>query len=77
MSNSPSNASFMSGSQIGMVSFDIDCSKSNDDTWMGDSGDQFYSLNDGSQNVESRISISTNVICQNRSKIDEKFHLDF
>uniref|UniRef100_A0A914DNB4 Uncharacterized protein n=1 Tax=Acrobeloides nanus TaxID=290746 RepID=A0A914DNB4_9BILA len=67
MSNSPSNASFMSGSQIGMVSFDIDCSKSNDDTWMGDSGDQFYSLNDGSQDVESRISISTNVICQNRN----------
>uniref|UniRef100_A0A914ED35 Uncharacterized protein n=1 Tax=Acrobeloides nanus TaxID=290746 RepID=A0A914ED35_9BILA len=66
MLNSPSNVSYLNGTQFGLANFDINCTIANGDTLMGDTGSQFltWSLN---SDIEAMISIPTNVICQNQT----------
>jgi hypothetical protein len=66
MFNSPINVSYLNGAQLGLASFDINCTIANGDTLMGDTGSRFLTLSPNSD-VEAMISIPTNVICQNRS----------
>lgn len=74
MKNSPVNASYLSGSNIGMVSFEINCTQGGENTWMGDSGSQFLSVSE-EDDLEAQISIPTNVICQNQGMLfSHQFH---
>ena len=67
MLHSPSNVTYLNGTNLGLASFEVDCTLSGGDTQFGDTGNQFFTLG-SSSDTEAMISIPKSTICQNRGK---------
>uniref|UniRef100_A0A914E002 Uncharacterized protein n=1 Tax=Acrobeloides nanus TaxID=290746 RepID=A0A914E002_9BILA len=66
MLHSPSNVTYLNGTNMGLASFEVDCTLSGGDTQLGDTGNQFFTLG-SSSDTEAMISIPKSTICQNRA----------
>jgi hypothetical protein len=69
MYNSPSNINYLNGTHVGLAGFELNCSITESDTLMGDTGSNFLISNPNSD-VEAMISIPTNVACYESNLFD-------